>query len=129
MCERNLKEKWCKNVEILFCKSSQICFLFVGVLYDRVLKWKLILKLPTSFLNYEGGTSRAGNSKSNKKNNKKKVFCFHFMFWIFTLLKFLVHNSKKRKIQNEFWSSVPYHRYLYWEKRKEWYIFSRKKIL
>ena len=35
---------------------------------------KIILKLPP-FLNYERGTSRAGNSKSNE-NKSKNVFVF-----------------------------------------------------
>ena len=61
------------------------------------------------FLNFEWGTSRAGNSKSNENKNVVFFFGFHLMFWIFPLLIFLVQSEERREFQNNFSFSVPYH--------------------
>ena len=45
------------------------------VIYDRVRNKKNNFEI-TAFLNYERGTSRAGNSKSNENINKKFLFSF-----------------------------------------------------
>ena len=47
------------------------------VVYDRVRKRKIYFEI-TAFFNYERGTSRVGNSKSNE--NKKFLFLLLFSF-------------------------------------------------
>ena len=56
------------------------------VIYDKVQYKKNDFEI-TAFLNYERGTSRAGNSKSNENKNKKFVF-FFVLFFSFDVLNF-----------------------------------------
>ena len=63
----------------MYLTTTLVC---TRVLYDRVLKTKINFEI-TTFLNYEWGISRAGNSKSNKSNNKNLytlvfISCFEF---------------------------------------------------
>ena len=58
------------------------------VIYDRVQKKKNNFEI-TAFLNYDLGTSRAGNSKSNENKNKNVFVFFSFDVLNFPTLDFL----------------------------------------
>ena len=76
LCVKHTIEFCHLSVENVFLiKISRILAVSTRVKYDRVQNKKNNFEI-TVFLNYERGTSRAGNPKSNENNN---VFVFAFI--------------------------------------------------